>query len=62
MADKRERIVTKGDERYLWRGPEGGLKESDDVGRSLTADRGKKAKTVATPGHGDTGDRKPRSK
>jgi hypothetical protein len=29
----------------------------EDVGRSLAADRRKKAKTVAKPGYGDKGDR-----
>ena len=33
------------------------FKESDDVGRSLSADIRRKAKTVAKPGQGDKGDR-----
>ena len=36
----------------------GQFKESDDVGRSLSSDRRKKAKTTAKPGQGDKGDRK----
>ena len=32
------------------------IKESDDVGRSLAADRRTKAKTIAKPGQGDKGD------
>ncbi len=58
MAVKRELIAPKGDKRYVRRDPKGQFKESDDVGRSLAADRRKKAKTVAKPGQGDKGDRK----
>jgi len=58
MAAKRELIVPKGDRRYMRRDPEGRFKESDDVSRSLAADRRKKAKTVSKPGQGDKGDRK----
>ena len=36
---------------------QGRIKESDDVGRSLSQDRRRKAKTVAKPGQGDRGDR-----
>ncbi len=62
MPAKRELIEpTKGDKRYVRRDPEGRFKESDDVGRSLAADQRKKAKTVTKPGHGDKGDRKPKS-
>jgi hypothetical protein len=38
MAGKRL-IEPKGDKRYVRRDPEGRLTESDDVGRSLAADR-----------------------
>jgi hypothetical protein len=41
------------------RNNEGQFKESDDVGRTLSADRRTKAKTVAKPGQGDKGDRRP---
>jgi hypothetical protein len=58
MASKRELIEPKGDKRYVRRDPKGQFKESDDVGRSLAADRRKKAKTTAKPGQGDKGDRK----
>jgi len=34
------------------------FKEVEDVGRSLTADRRRKANTVAKPGQGDKGDRR----
>ena len=59
MASKRELIEpTPGDKRYVRRDAEGQFKEVDDVGRSLSADRKRKAKTTAKPGQGDRGDRK----
>jgi hypothetical protein len=58
MTGKRELIEPRGDKRYLRRAPKGQFKESDDVGRSLTADRRTKAKKAAKPGQGDKGDRK----
>jgi hypothetical protein len=39
------------------RDAKGEFKESDDVGKSLSADRRKHAKTRAKPGYGDRGDR-----
>jgi hypothetical protein len=56
-AAKRELIDTGTDKRYVRRGAKGQLKESDDVGKSLSADRRKKAKTKAKRGQGDKGDR-----
>ncbi|HXG69495.1 MAG TPA: hypothetical protein VNJ04_02670 [Gemmatimonadaceae bacterium] len=59
MADKRELIEpNEGDKRYVRRDKEGQFKESDDVGRSLSQDQKKKAKTETKPGQGDKGDRK----
>lgn len=59
MPSKRELIEPhKGDKRYIRRDEQGRIKESDDVGRSLTQDRQRKAKTVSKPGQGDKGDRK----
>ena len=55
---KRELVNTGTDKRYVRRSAEGQFKESDDVGRSLAADRKKKAKKSAKAGHGDKGDRK----
>ena len=52
----RELITPRGDKRYMRRGKSGKFKESDDVGRSLSADRRKKAKTVVRKGEGDRGD------
>ena len=49
-------IKPKGDARYVRRDKKGQFKESDDVGKSLAADRRKKAKTVAKKGYGDKGD------
>jgi hypothetical protein len=56
-AAKRELIDTGTDKRYVRRDAEGQFKESDDVGRSLTQDRKKKAKKASKPGQGDKGDR-----
>ena len=55
-AAKRELVDTGTDKRFVRRG-RGKFKESDDVGRSLSADRGKKAKTKVKSGQGDKGDR-----
>jgi hypothetical protein len=57
-AAKRELIAPRGDKRYVRREAKGRIKESDDVGRSLSADRRRKAKTVAKAGQGDRGDRR----
>ena len=62
MAGKRELIDTGTDKRYVRRGKQGQFKESDDVGRSLAADRRTKAKTVGKSGQGDRGDQKPKAK
>ena len=54
-AAKRELIDTGRDKRYVRRDDQGQFNESDDVGRSLTQDRRRKAKTVAKSGQGDQG-------
>ncbi len=54
----RELIDTGSDKRYVRRDDKGQFKESDDVGKSLAADRRTKAKTVAKSGQGDRGDHK----
>jgi hypothetical protein len=56
---KRELIDTGSDKRYVRRDDKGRFKESDDVGRSLSQDRRRKAQTAAKPGQGDRGDRRP---
>ncbi len=61
MPAKRELIAPKGDKRYIRRDAKGRIKESDDVGRSLSQDRKRKAKTKVKEGQGDKGDR-PRAK
>jgi hypothetical protein len=62
MARKRELIDTGTDKRYVRRNKLGtSFVESDDVGRSLAADRRKRAKTKVKSGRGDKGDR-PRPK
>jgi hypothetical protein len=58
-AAKRELIAPRGDKRYIRRDAKGRIKESDDVGRSLSQDRRRKAKTKVAAGQGDRGDRKP---
>jgi len=58
MASKRELISPKGDKRLIRRDEKGRITESDDLGRSLSQDVRKSAKTVVKSGHGDRGDRK----
>jgi hypothetical protein len=59
VAGKRERVEPNpGDERYVRRDAQGRFNESDDVGRSLSADRRTKARTTAKKGQGDRGDQR----
>lgn len=60
MARKREMIEpNEGDARYARRDAEGRFTEDQSsVGRSLSADRQKKSKTVVPKGMGDRGDQK----
>ncbi|HEV2764664.1 MAG TPA: hypothetical protein VGV38_16915 [Pyrinomonadaceae bacterium] len=60
MAKKgaRELIDTGTDKRYVRRDDQGRFKESDDVGRSISQDMKRKAKTTVPPGQGDRGDQK----
>jgi hypothetical protein len=57
-AAKRELIDTGSDKRFVRRSRTGKFKESDDVGRSLSQDRPRKAKKAVKSGQGDKGDRK----
>jgi hypothetical protein len=57
-SGKRELIDTGSDKRLVRRGGAGQFKESDDLGRSLSQDRRRKAKRIVKSGHGDKGDRK----
>jgi hypothetical protein len=54
----RELINTGTDKRYVRRDEHGRFKESDDVGRSLAADRRQKAEHESRKGQGDRGDRR----
>jgi hypothetical protein len=57
-AAKRELINTGTNKLFVRRNKRGtSFKEVEDVGRSLTQDRRRKAKTVAKRGQGDRGDR-----
>ncbi len=58
MARKRERIKSP-NARYVRRNKKGQFHEVEDVGRSLSQDRRKKAKKVTKAGQGDRGDRAP---
>ena len=58
MPSKRELIDTATDKRYVRRDEKGQFKESDDVGRSLSQDIRRKAKTTVKSGQGDRGDQK----
>jgi hypothetical protein len=55
-ASGRELIDTGTDKRFVRRNASGRFKESDDVGRSLAADRRRKARTKAPRGQRDRGD------
>ena len=55
-SGKRELIDTGTDKRYVRRNDDGTFKESDDVGRSLSQDVKRDAKTKVKKGHGDRGD------
>jgi hypothetical protein len=62
LVRKRKLIDAGTDKRYVRRNERGtSFVESDDVGRSLAADRGQRAKTKVKSGEGDKGDR-PRAK
>ena len=56
----RELIDTGTDKRYVRRDEKGRFEESDDVGRSLSQDVKKHAKTEVKAGQGDRGDQKKR--
>lgn len=53
---ERELIDTGADRRFMRRDEEGKFKESDDVGRSLSADQKQQAKNQKPRNQGDKGD------
>jgi hypothetical protein len=55
---ERELIDTSRDKRFVRRDEQGQFEESDDVGRSLSKDVKREAKTKVRSGQGDRGDRK----
>ncbi len=54
----RELIDTGTDKRFVRRDEKGQFKDVVDVGRSLSQDQKRKAKTTVKAGDGDRGDRK----
>ena len=58
-AARRELVDTGSNKLFVRRNARGtSFKEVEDVGRSLAADRRRKAKAIAKRGQGDRGDRK----
>lgn len=55
-VSKRERLTTPTGDFFAKRDGEGQFTELDEVGRSLRADRARKAKRTVKPGFGDQGD------
>ncbi len=55
-SGKREKISPNGDDRLIRRDERGRITESDDLGRSLSQDVRKSAKTKVKSGQGDRGD------
>ena len=58
----RELIDTGTDKRFVRRNEKGQFEDVVDVGRSLSQDRKREAKTKVPPGQGDRGDQKKRSR
>ena len=56
----RELIDTGTDKRFVRRNEKGQFEDVVDVGRSLSQDRKRHAKTEVPPGQGDRGDQKKR--
>ena len=61
-SGRRELITPNNDARYIRRDAKGRITESDDVGRSMAADRRTKAKKTVKSGYGDQGDQARRKK
>jgi hypothetical protein len=60
-AGKRDLVRRPKASSYAKRSARGRFKEMDDVGRSQTADKPRKAKRTVRSGYGDQGDKRPRS-
>ena len=58
VSSKRELIAPNGDKRLIRRDAKGRIKESDDLGASLSQDVRKASRTVVESGQGDRGDQK----
>ncbi|MEP6769098.1 MAG: hypothetical protein ABJC61_10540 [Acidobacteriota bacterium] len=56
-SGKRDLVKTPTGDFFAHRDGEGQFREMDEMGRSLAADRRKKAKTKVASGYGDRGDR-----
>jgi hypothetical protein len=56
-SGKRELIAPRGDKRYVRRNAKGQFNESDNMSKSLSVDRRRKANTRSKPSQGDRGDR-----
>ncbi len=57
-SGKRELIAPNADKRLIKRDDKGRIKESDDLGKSLSRDVKQTAKKKVKPGYGDQGDQK----
>jgi len=57
VTGKRERLTTKNAKFFAKRTSRGRFKELDELGRSLKADRRRKATRKVRSGYGDRGDR-----
>ena len=56
-SGKREPIAPHGDKRLIRRNENGRIRESDDLGKSLSSDVSQAAKNTVAAGQGDQGDR-----
>jgi len=59
-ADKRDLVRRPKASAYAKRTARGRFKEIDDVGRSQSVDKPRKAKKTVRSGYGDQGDKRPR--
>ena len=57
-TQKRDRVNTGSDLRFVKRTATGRFKESDDAGRAQKTDQAKGAKKMVKSGYGDQGDRR----